>query len=72
MKVLLITPKSKIRKEELKEIYNNIVMQMKTNAVAIIPDDIVRYDVVDVDATAYKKDGNIVSVPDMELNAWYA
>ena len=34
-------------------------MQMKTNAVAIIPDDIVRYDVVDVDATAYKKDGNM-------------
>ena len=69
MKVLLIIPKSKIRKEELKEIYNNIVMQMKANAVAIIPDDIVRYDVVDVDATAYKKDGNIVIVPDMELNA---
>ena len=59
MKVLLITPKSKIRKEELKEIYNNIVMQMKTNAVAIIPEDIVCYDVVDVDVTAYKKDGNI-------------
>ena len=69
MKVLLITPKSKIRKEELKEIYNNIVMQMKTNAVAIIPDNIVCYDVVDVDVTAYKKDGNIVIVPDMELNA---
>lgn len=69
MKVLLITPKSKIRKEELKEIYNNIVMQMKTNAVAIIPEDIVCYDVVDVDVTAYKKDGNIVIVPDMELNA---
>ena len=69
MKVLLITPKSKIRKEELKEIYNNIVMQIKTNAVAIIPEDIVCYDVVDVDVTAYKKDGNIVIVPDMELNA---
>ena len=69
MKVLLITPKSKIRKEELKEIYNNIVMQMKTNAVAIIPDTIVCYDVIDVDVTAYKKDGNIVIVPDMELNA---
>ena len=69
MKVLLITPKSKIRKEELKEIYNNIVMQIRTNAVAIIPEDIVCYDVVDVDVTAYKKDGNIVIVPDMELNA---
>ena len=68
MKVLLITPKSKIRKEELKEIYNNIVMQMKTNAVAIIPEDIVCYDVVDVDVTAYKKDGNIAIVPDMEFN----
>ena len=59
MKVLLITPKSKIGKEELKEIYNNIVMQMKTNAVAIIPDNVVCYDVVDVDVTAYKKDGNM-------------
>ena len=52
MKVLLLKPGIGVNAEIADNIYNNIVMQIRTNAIAMIPNCIAAYDVVDIDAVA--------------------
>ena len=48
----------------MKEVYNNIVMQIRTNAIAMTPDCIAAYDVVDIDAVAFDNDGKLYIMPE--------
>ena len=63
MKVLLLKPGIGVNAEIADNIYNNIVMQIRTNAIAMIPDCIASYDVVDIDAVAYVNDGRVYFSP---------
>ena len=60
MKVLLLrlddSPKTK---ETLDDTYVRIVNEIKTNAVTMIPPFVYDTEVVDIDAVAYKNDGQI-------------
>ena len=56
MKVLLLETRKIVGSKNMEEVYNNIVMQIRTNAIAMIPDCIAAYDVVDIDAVAFDKD----------------
>ena len=59
MKVLLLKPVIGVSTEIADNIYNNIVMQIRTNAVAMIPTSIKSTEVVDIDAVAYVNDGRV-------------
>lgn len=59
MKVLLLKPGIGVNAEIADNIYNNIVMQIRTNAVAMIPTSIKSTEVVDIDAVAFDKDGQL-------------
>ena len=63
MKVLLLEARKKIGSKDMDRVYNNIVMQIRTNAIAMIPDCIAAYDVVDIDAVAFDKDGKLFLAP---------
>ena len=56
MKVLLLEARKIVGTKDMDKVYNDIVMQIRTNAVAMIPDCIAAYDVVDIDAVAFDKD----------------
>ena len=64
MKVLLLETRKTLRTKDMKEVYNNIVMQIRTNAIAMIPDCIAAYDVVDIDAVAFDNDGKLYIMPE--------
>ena len=64
MKVLLLETRKIVGSKNMKEIYNDIVMQIRTNAIAMIPDCIVAYDVVDIDAVAFDNDGKLYIMPE--------
>ena len=64
MKVLLLETRKIVGSENMKEVYNNIVMQIRTNAIAMIPDCIAAYDVVDIDAVAFDNDGKLYIMPE--------
>ena len=64
MKVLLLKTRKTLRTKDMKEVYNNIVMQIRTNAIAMIPDCIAAYDVVDIDAVAFDNDGKLYIMPE--------
>ena len=57
MKVLLLKPGIGVNAEIADNIYNNIVMQIRTNAVAVIPTSIKSTEVVDIDTVAFDNDG---------------
>lgn len=59
MKVLLLEARKIVGSKDMDAVYNNIVMQIRTNAIAMIPDCIAAYDVVDIDAVAFDKDGQL-------------
>ena len=59
MKVLLLEARKIVGPKDMDAVYNNIVMQIRTNAIAMIPDCIAAYDVVDIDAVAFDKDGQL-------------
>ena len=59
MKVLLLEARKLVGSKDMGAVYNNIVMQIRTNAIAMIPDCIAAYGVVDIDAVAYVNDGLI-------------
>ena len=63
IKVLLLETRKKIEAKDMDTVYNNIVMQIRTNAIAMIPDCIAAYDVVDIDAVAFDKDGKLFLAP---------
>lgn len=63
MKVLLLKPGIGVSTEIADNIYNNIVMQIRTNAVAMIPTSIKSTEVVDIDAVAYVNDGRVYFSP---------
>ena len=63
MKVLLLKPGCTISAEIADRIYNDIVMQIRTNAVAMIPTSIKSTEVVDIDAVAYVNDGRVYFSP---------
>ena len=63
MKVLLLKPGIGVNAEIADNIYNNIVMQIKTNAVAMIPTSIKSTEVVDIDAVAFDNDGKFLLAP---------
>ena len=63
MKVLLLETRNKIETKDMDRVYNNIVMQIRTNAITMIPDCIAAYDVVDIDAVAFDKDGKLLLAP---------
>ena len=60
MKVLLLEARKIVGSKDMGTVYNDIVMQIRTNAIAMIPDCIAAYDVVDIDAVAFDKDGKIM------------
>ena len=64
MKVLLLKTRKMLRSKDMAAIYNTIVMQIRTNAIAIIPDRIAAYDVVDIDAVAFDNDGKLYIMPE--------
>ena len=64
MKVLLLETRKIVGSKNMKEIYNDIVMQIRTNAIAMIPDCIAAYDVVDIDAVAFDNDGKLYIMPE--------
>ena len=64
MKVLLLETRKIVGSKNMEEVYNNIVMQIRTNAIAMIPDCIAAYDVVDIDAVAFDKDGKFYIMPE--------
>ena len=64
MKVLLLETRKKIVAGDLDTVYNSIVMQIRTNAIAMIPDCIAAYDVVDIDAVAFDNDGKLYIMPE--------
>ena len=63
MKVLLLKPGIGVNAEIADNIYNNIVMQIRTNAVAMIPTSIRSTEVVDIDAVAFDNDGKLLFTP---------
>ena len=63
MKVLLLKPGIGVNAEIADNIYNNIVMQIRTNAIAVIPTSIRSTEVVDVDAVAFDNDGKLLFAP---------
>lgn len=63
MKVLLLEARKIVGSKDMDAIYNDIVMQIRTNAIAMIPDCIAAYDVVDIDAVAFDKDGKLLFAP---------
>ena len=63
MKVLLLEARKIVGSKDMDAVYNNIVMQIRTNAIAMIPDCIAAYDVVDIDTIAYVNDGQIYFSP---------
>ena len=63
MKVLLLEARKLVVSKDIDTVYNNIVMQIRTNAIAMIPDCIAAYDVVDIDAVAYVNDGRVYFSP---------
>ena len=63
MKVLLLKPGIGVNAEIADNIYNNIVMQIRTNAVAMIPTSIKSTEVVDIDAVAFDNDGKLLFAP---------
>ena len=69
MKVLLLKPGIGVNAEIADNIYNNIVMQIRTNAVAMIPTSIKSTEVVDIDAVAFDKDGQLFIMPSTEKGA---
>ena len=66
MKVLLLEERKIVGSKDMDAVYNNIVMQIRTNAIAMIPDCIAAYDVVDIDAGAFDKDGRLFIMPSTE------
>ena len=63
MKVLLLEARKIVGPKDMDAVYNNIVMQIRTNAIAMIPDCIGAYDFVDIDAVAFDKDGKLLFAP---------
>ena len=63
MKVLLLKPGIGVNAEIADNIYNNIVMQIRTNAVAVIPTSIKSTEVVDIDTVAFDNDGKFFFAP---------
>ena len=63
MKVLLLKPGIGVNAEIADNIYNNIVMQIRTNAVAVIPTSIKSTEVVDIDTVAFDNDGKFLFAP---------
>ena len=63
MKVLLLKPGIGVNAEIADNIYNNIVMQIRTNAVAVIPTSIKSTEVVDIDTVAFDNDGKFLFTP---------
>lgn len=63
MKVLLLKPGIGVNAEIADNIYNNIVMQIRTNAVAMIPTSIKSTEVVDIDTVAFDNDGKFLFAP---------
>ena len=63
MKVLLLKPGLGVNAEIADNIYNNIVMQIRTNAVAVIPTSIKSTVVVDIDTVAFDNDGKFLFAP---------
>ena len=63
MKVLLLEARKLVVSKDIDTVYNNIVMQIRTNAIAMIPDCIAADDVVDIDAVAYVNDGQVYFSP---------
>ena len=63
MKVLLLKPGIGVNAEIADNIYNNIVTQIRTNAVAMIPTSIKSTEVVDIDTVAFDNDGKFLFAP---------
>ena len=63
MKVLLLETRKKIVAGDLDTVYNNIVMQIRTNAVAVIPTSIKSTEVVDIDTVAFDNGRKILFAP---------
>ena len=63
MKVLLLKPGIGVNAEIADNIYNNIVMQIRTNAIAVIPTSIKSTEVVDIDTVAFDNDGKFLFAP---------
>ena len=73
MKVLLLKARKIVGSEDMDTVYNNIVMQIRTNAIAMIPDCIAAYDVVDIDTVAFDNDGKFFFAPfrtEGDQNVW--
>ena len=73
MKVLLLKSGIGVNAEIADNIYNNIVMQIRTNAVAMIPTSIKSTEVVDIDAVAFDNDGKFFFAPfrtEGDQNVW--
>ena len=73
MKVLLLKPGIGVNAEIADNIYNNIVMQIRTNAVAVIPTSIKSTEVVDIDTVAFDNDGKLLFAPfrtEGDQNVW--
>ena len=67
MKVLLLKmDDSLISREVLDNTYNRIVTEIKMNAVAMIPPFVKDTEVVDIDAVAFDKDGQLFIMPSIE------
>ena len=63
MKVLLLKPGIGVNAEIADNIYNNIVMQIRANAVAVIPTSIKSTEVVDIDTVSFDNDGKFFFAP---------
>ena len=63
MKVLLLKPGIGVNAEIADNIYNNIVMQIRTNAVTMIPTSIKSTEIVDIDTVAFDNDGKFLFAP---------
>ena len=63
MKVLLLKPGLGVNAEIADNIYNNIVMQIRTNAVAVIPTSIKSTEVVDIDTVAFDNGRKLLFAP---------
>ena len=63
MKVLLLEARKIVGSKDMDAVYNDIVMQIRTNAIAMIPDCIAAYDVVDIDAVTFDNNGRLLFAP---------
>ena len=73
MKVLLLKPVIGVNAEIADNIYNNIVMQIRTNAVAVIPTSIKSTEVVDIDTIAFDNGRKLLFAPfktEGDQNVW--